>query len=64
MCEANAFICDKDGKETLYLENVDVIRPEEGKIFLRSLFGEQKVFEGSVREISLIKHKILLEEKV
>jgi predicted RNA-binding protein len=63
MCEANAFICESDGKETLYLENVDVIRPEEGKIFLRSLFGEQKIFDGSVREISLIKHKILLEKK-
>ncbi|MBM4129036.1 MAG: CooT family nickel-binding protein [Nitrospira sp.] len=62
MCEANAYIY-KDGKEELYLENVDIMRPEEGKIYLRNLFGEQKVFEGSIREISLLSHKIVLERR-
>jgi predicted RNA-binding protein len=62
MCEANAYIY-KDGNEELYLENVDIMRPEEGKIFLKNLFGEQKVFEGEIREVSLLRHKILLEKK-
>jgi predicted RNA-binding protein len=62
MCEANAYIY-KDGSEELYLENVDVMKPEEGKIFLKNLFGEQKVFEGQIREISLLRHKIVLEKK-
>jgi predicted RNA-binding protein len=62
MCEANAYIF-KDGKEELYLENVDIMKPEEGKIFLKNLFGEQKVFEGVIREISLLRHRILLEKK-
>jgi len=62
MCEANAYIY-KDGNEELYLENVDVMRPEEGKILLKNLFGEQKVFEGEIKEISLLRHKILLEKK-
>lgn len=61
MCEANAYIV-KDGKEDLYLENVDMLVPEGSRIYLRNLFGEQKTFEGSVKEISLLKHKILLEE--
>ncbi|TAN46090.1 MAG: CooT family nickel-binding protein [Nitrospirae bacterium] len=61
MCEANAYIV-KDGKEDLYLENVDLLVPEGSRIYLRNLFGEQKTFEGRVREISLLKHKILLEE--
>ncbi|MBF0329306.1 MAG: CooT family nickel-binding protein [Nitrospirae bacterium] len=61
MCEANAYIV-KDGKEDLYLENVDLLVPEGSRIYLRNLFGEQKTFEGSVKEISLLKHKILLEE--
>jgi len=43
MCEANAYIY-RDGSEELYLENVDVMKPEDGKIFLKNLFGEQKVF--------------------
>ncbi len=62
MCEANAYIYS-DGNEELYLENVDVMRPEEGKIFLKNLFGEQKVFEGQIKEISLLRHRIVLERK-
>ena len=62
MCEANAYILE-NGKEELYLENVDVMKPEEGKIFLKNLFGEQKVFEGEIKEISLLRHKILLQKK-
>ena len=62
MCEANAYIY-KDGKEELYLENVDLLRPEDGKIVLKNLFGEQKVFDGDIKEISLLKHKIVLEKK-
>ncbi|MFH1703339.1 MAG: CooT family nickel-binding protein [Nitrospirota bacterium] len=62
MCEANAYIY-REGKEELYLENVDIMKPEGGKIYLKNLFGEQKVFEGEIREISLLKHKIILEKK-
>jgi len=62
MCEANAYIL-KEGKEELYLENVDVMRPEEGKIFMKNLFGEQKIFEGEIKEVSLLRHKIILEKK-
>ena len=62
MCEANAYVY-KDGKEEIYLENVDIMRPEGGKIYLRNLFGEQKVFDGELKEISLLKHKIVLEKK-
>jgi len=63
MCEANAYIY-KDGKEELYLESVDILRPEEGKILLKNLFGEQKVFDGDIKEISLLKHRIVLEKKL
>jgi predicted RNA-binding protein len=62
MCEANAYIFE-NGKEELYLENVDVMKPEEGKIFLKNLFGEQKVFEGEIKEVSLLRHKIILQKK-
>ncbi len=62
MCEANAYIY-KNGKEELYLESVDIMVPEEGQIYLKNLFGEQKVFVGRIKEISLLKHKIVLENK-
>jgi len=62
MCQTNAYI-ETDGKEELYLENVDVLRPEGGIIFMKNLFGEQKTFEGSIKEIALNKHRIILEKK-
>jgi predicted RNA-binding protein len=62
MCEANAYIFE-NGKEELYLENVDVMKPEDGKIFMKNLFGEQKVFEGEIKEVSLLLHKIVLQKK-
>jgi predicted RNA-binding protein len=60
MCEANAYIY-REGKEELYLEDVDTLIPEGKAILLRSLFGEEKIFEGRLKEISLLKHKIILE---
>jgi predicted RNA-binding protein len=61
MCEANAYVFS-DGNEELYLENVDLLVPEGETIYLKNLFGEQKTFRGRIREISLLKHRILLEE--
>lgn len=62
MCESNAYI-KKEGKEELYLEGVDLIRPEGNRIYMRSLFGEERFFDGKIKEISLVKHKIVLEGK-
>ncbi len=61
MCDTNAYI-DNDGNEELYLENVNLIRPENGRVFFKTLFGEEKTFEGSIKEISLNTHKILLKK--
>jgi predicted RNA-binding protein len=61
MCEANAYIY-RDGAETLYLEGVDILVPEGNKIYMKNLFGEQRTFEGRIKEMSLLKHKIILEE--
>ena len=60
MCETNVYI-EKDGREELYLESVDILKPEDGKIYLKNLFGEQKYFEGSIKEISLKKNRIILK---
>ncbi len=60
MCEANAYIYE-NGEERLYLESVDILRPEGDRIYLRNLFGEQKELKGRIKEISLLSHKIVLE---
>lgn len=61
MCETNVYVYE-GGDEVLYLDNVDIVRPEDGRLLLRNLFGEEKRFEGRIREISLMNHKILLEK--
>ncbi|ACI21039.1 CooT family nickel-binding protein [Thermodesulfovibrio yellowstonii] len=61
MCEANAYVI-KNGEEEIYLESVDILKPEGNQIYLRNIFGEQKVFKGKIKEMSLLNHKIILEE--
>ena len=61
MCESNAYILEKDGSENLIMENVDYLKWEANKILLRSIFGEEKTVEASIREMNLTSHKILLE---
>ena len=61
MCESRVYL-EKDGKLEQLMNNVVIMRPEEnGKIFLVSLLGEQKVVEAKVKEIKLLEHKIILE---
>jgi len=63
MCEASAYIIEEDGKEDLYLRDVDIVRPEGGKLYLRDIFGEQKVIEAEIKEINLLNHRIVLKKK-
>ena len=59
MCEANAYII-KNGEEELLLESVDLVRPEnDGSFCLINIFGEQKIFNGKLKEMNLVNHKIL-----
>ena len=63
MCEANAYLL-KDGREELIMEAVDILESEGGQVKVTSIFGEQKILKGRVRKMSLVEHKILLEENV
>ncbi|RLA86068.1 MAG: RNA-binding protein [Deltaproteobacteria bacterium] len=60
MCEANVYI-DRDGKEELLLEAVYLIRPEDGKIFMVNIFGEQRTVKGRFKRLDLARERIVLE---
>jgi predicted RNA-binding protein len=62
MCEAAAFIV-RNGKEELILESVDLLEPDNGNIRLVNIFGEQKILSARIKQLSLVNHKIILEEK-
>ena len=60
MCEVNAYI-KRDGHETLVMEGVFVLKPEGDKILLENIFGEQKLIDAKISQISLMEHKIILK---
>ena len=62
MCQSTVYLRE-DNQEQLLLEDVGFVQPEEGKILLVNIFGEQKLVEGEVKEIDLIHHKIVLEKR-
>ncbi len=61
MCEANAYLLEED-KETLLMESVDKVEPDENGIRLVSIFGEQKFIKGSVHSLSLVDHKVFIKQ--
>lgn len=70
MCEANAYLLENDGKpgesgeasETLLMEAVDKVEPDEGGILLVSIFGEQKFIKGRIHSLSLVNHKVYIKK--
>ena len=61
MCEANAYLV-KDGKEELLLEALDTVEPDGGRLRLTSIFGEQKFVVGKITRLSLVDHKVIIEQ--
>ncbi|ABW66192.1 CooT family nickel-binding protein [Desulfosudis oleivorans] len=61
MCEANAYIVDEKGDNTLVMEAVDLVEPEEDGVKLISIFGEQKFLKAKIHSLSLVDHKIFLK---
>jgi len=62
MCEANAYLW-KDGKEELLMEALDVLRPEGEMLYLKNIFGEQKKVKGTIKEMNLVNHKVIIQQE-
>lgn len=60
MCDLKAY-GKKDDREELLLEAVNQIRSESGEVILRNLFGEERRVRGEVREVSLVKQKVIVD---
>jgi predicted RNA-binding protein len=61
MCDSSAYLLVK-GQENLLLEHIDHFESIDNKIKLISIFGEEKEIKAKVKSISLLEHKILLEQ--
>jgi predicted RNA-binding protein len=61
MCDLKAYI-KKNDHEELVLEAVNHVRTEGGEVILRNLFGEEKRVAGFLREVSLVKSRLIVEQ--
>ncbi len=62
MCEVNAYLLRKDGREELLMEKVYLIEPEGDRIRIENLFGEQKLLPYKIHKIDLPSYKIFFKE--
>ena len=62
MCLAKAYLKGTE-RDELFLEEVALVRMGQGKLSLRTLFGEEKEIEAVIREIDFMKSSILLEKR-
>jgi predicted RNA-binding protein len=63
MCQSNAYLIKANGSEELVMEDVSLITPgEKGEIALTGLFGDQLTLNAELRELDLLKHRIVLAE--
>jgi predicted RNA-binding protein len=63
MCESNVYLIDKQGHEKLLLESVDRITPEGDNIQLESIFSQRMSVKARIKEMTLVQHRIVLEER-
>ena len=61
MCEANVYMLEENGENTLILESVDKIIPQKDGIFLEDIFGQRKIVKARIIEMVLVEHKIVLQ---
>jgi predicted RNA-binding protein len=41
---------------------VNDVRVENGEVVVRNLFGEEKKVRGEVREVSLVRNRVVVEQ--
>jgi predicted RNA-binding protein len=61
MCEATAYLLRAD-KEEVCLREIDLLESKGNELHITNIYGEQRIIRGKIRSISLVDHKIILEE--
>lgn len=61
MCELKAYFKMNDG-DKLLLESVNYVLVQNGDVMIRNLFGEEIIVSGVVREVSLVKNRVVIEQ--
>lgn len=59
MCLAKACI-KENGQEELVMDGIALMKIENDRLILNSIFGEQKEMEARIKEIDFVHHSITL----
>ena len=60
MCESSAYLLKEGDQEELILEDVVMLRPDDGRIILTNILGDKKELAAEIDHIDLLHHKIIL----
>lgn len=63
MCESSAFMLGKNNEINKIMDYIVKVEPYNDKVYLTDLFGNKKIIDGVIKEMILMDHKIILEEK-
>jgi predicted RNA-binding protein len=61
VCDLKAYV-RKNNKEELLLDSVNQVIAEGDEVVLRNLFGEEKRVRGALKEVSLAKNRLIVEQ--
>ncbi len=62
MCLSKAYL-ETAGSRELVMEEVASINVLDGKIQLKTLFGEEKEIQATIKQISFLQNSIVLESR-
>ena len=60
MCLAKVYL-SKNGQNGLILEDVTLMQSEGEKLYLRTIFGEQKELDATIKEVDFQHSSIIVE---
>ena len=64
MCESTAYLVSPEGESKVMDYVVNIIPEEGGRLFLTDILGEEKMVDGMLKEVDLLKNKIVIEKAV
>ncbi len=64
MCVSTAYLVTPEGESKVMDYVVNIIPEEGGRLFLTDILGEEKMVDGMLKEVDLLKNKIVIEKAV
>jgi predicted RNA-binding protein len=61
MCESAAYLITPEGENKIMDYVVDIVPNDDGSLTLSDLLGGTKIVQGRLKEVKLLKHKIIIE---